>query len=66
MILLHAHLSSKAQGRLEDAFSDGKYNQDSLTSPLRLHLLILSSYVNNWRWFMHELGSTYLQLVSFL
>lgn len=66
MVLLHAQISSKAQRRLEDAFSDGKYNQDSLISPLRLHLLILSSYVNNWRWYMDELGSTCLRLVSFL
>ena len=63
MILLHAQLTSKAQGRLEDAFSEGRYNQNSLTSPLRLHLLILSSYIDNWRWYMNELGSTCLRLV---
>lgn len=65
MILLHAQLASKAQRRLEDVFSNGHWNYDSSTSPLRLHMLILSSYVDNWRWYMDELGSTCLRLVSF-
>jgi len=32
--------------------------------PLRLHVLIMSSYVDNWRWYLHDIKRQYLQLVS--
>lgn len=63
MILLHPMLESKAQKRLDNMFSEGKYNGTSITNPLRLHLLIFSIYMDNWRWYMDELGLACLRLV---
>ena len=56
MILLHANVSTKAHGRLQQAFSNGQYQQRTRTSPLLLHVLILSSYLDNWRLYLQHLG----------
>jgi hypothetical protein len=56
MVLLHANPSTKAHGRLQRAFAEGSYQQDTTTSPLSLHTLVLSSYLGNWRQYLQELG----------
>jgi len=33
------------------------------TDPLRLHLLITSSYVDNWRLYLHDMTRQFLELV---
>lgn len=66
MILLHAMLDSKAQRRLDETFSAGRYNENSNSAPLRLHALIFTAYMDNWRWYMDDLGGRYLRLVGTL
>lgn len=63
MILLHAMLDSKAQKRLDEIFSAGRYNTNLNSTPLRLHVLIFTTYMDNWRWYMDDLGELCLQLV---
>lgn len=62
MILLHAMLDSKAQKRLDEIFSAGRYNTNLNSTPLRLHVLIFTTYMDNWRWYMDDLGELCLQL----
>ncbi|KAK3047705.1 hypothetical protein LTR09_010963 [Extremus antarcticus] len=57
MVLLHANTATKAHSRLQQVFSDGQYQQQSSTSPLLLHALILSSYLDNWRPNLQQLGA---------
>jgi len=64
MILLHAMQNSRAQVRLEKAFRAGHYHEAFPTSPLRLHLLIISTYINEWRWYMDDLGKQCLAIVN--
>ena len=63
MILLHAMQNSRAQVRLEKAFRSGYYHENSPASPLRLHLLIFSTYIDEWRWYMDDLGKHCLDIV---
>ena len=63
MILLHAMHNSRAQLRFERVFRAGDYHDNSPTSPLRLHLLIFSTYMNEWRWYMDDLGMQCLDIV---
>lgn len=64
MILLHAMLDSKAQRRLDATFSAGRYNENFNSTPLRLHVLIFTAYMDNWRWYMDDLGGLCLRLVG--
>ncbi len=64
MVLLHANTATKAHSRLQQVFSDGQYQQQSSTSPLLLHALILSSYLDNWRPNLQQLGAWCLSKVS--
>ena len=64
LVLLHALHRSHAQDRLEQIFADGLYQGTTPTSPLLLHVLLLYTYFDNWRWYMDDLGSTCLRLVA--
>lgn len=63
VILLHAMLDSKAQKRIEDTFSAGQYHEKANSTPLRLHVLIFTTYMDSWRWYMNDLGEICLRLV---
>jgi hypothetical protein len=63
MILLNAMHKSRAELRFERVFRAGDYHDKSPTSPLRLHLLIFSTYINEWRWYMDDLGKQCLEIV---
>lgn len=62
-LLLHPMPNSKAQSRL-DVSADKLNVRDVSLDPLRLHVLIMSSYVDNWRWYLHDIKRDYLNLVS--
>jgi hypothetical protein len=64
MILLHASPTTRVQKRLEEVFAEGQYQKKSATSPLLLHVLIFSQYLDEWRWYMDDLGTTCLRLVK--
>ena len=64
VIVLHAMPSSRLQQRMDDAFRNGYFRKMHGSSHMMLHVLILSTYMNNWRWYMDELGEECLDLVS--
>jgi len=55
-ILIHAGPSTKAHSRIQKAFAEGMQSNRELTNPLLLHVLVLSSYLDNWRIYLQELG----------
>lgn len=62
-ILLHPLQNSKIHQRLENA--SRKLNPLEMENdPMRLHLLIFSSHVDDWRWYLHDMWQKYLDLVS--
>lgn len=63
MILLHAMLDSMAQKRFDETFLAGRYHNKLNSTPLRLHVLIFTTYMDNWRWYMDDLGELCLRLV---
>jgi hypothetical protein len=62
--LLHPMPNSKVLKRLAKASSADIGTKDMETDPLRLHLLITSSYVDNWRLYLHDMTRQFLELVS--
>lgn len=62
-LLLHPMRNSKAQTRLGVA-ADKVNAREMALDPLRLHVLIMSSYIDNWRWYLHDIKRQYLELVS--
>lgn len=64
VILLHATRSSRLQQRVENAFEDGLFTSEIGSCHMTIHLMILSTYLSKWRWYMDELGLDCLDLVS--
>jgi hypothetical protein len=62
-MLLHPMPKSRAQTRLAAAV-EGLMAEELAEDPLRLHVLILSSYVDNWRWYLHDVKRRYTRFVS--
>ena len=61
-LLLHPLANSIAQKRLNDCYSRPHCGLN--INPLRIHILLLSSYLDNWRWYLKDLGNTFLKIVS--
>jgi len=61
-LLLHPMQNSKAQTRMGLA-TDKLCAEEMAKDPLRFHVLIMSSYVDNWRWYLHDIKRQYLVLV---
>ena len=61
-LLLHPMQNSKAQTRMGVA-TEKLCAEEMAKDPLRLHVLIMSSYVDNWRWYLHDIKRQYLVLV---
>lgn len=59
-ILLHPMQGSTVSKRLASITSTGI---NCNTDPLRLHLLITSSYIDNWRLYLHDMTREFLELV---
>jgi hypothetical protein len=62
-LLLHPMRNSKAQTRLGVA-AEKIGARDMALDPLRLHVLIMSSYIDNWRWYLHDIKRRSIELVS--
>lgn len=63
-IILDNSATSKVQRRIEEAlfgFSSNKL--DPRQSVMALHLLVLSCYTKDWRWYLRSLGSEIEQIV---
>lgn len=65
-ILLHPMPKSKAYRRLQELASEELAGEAREADPLRLHLLVFSSYVDNWRLYLHDMTRQFLELVSIL
>lgn len=63
MLLLHASTDTKALRRLRQVFANGQYSEQSETTAFLLHVLVLSSYLDNWRAYLQELGAWCLKKV---
>jgi len=59
---LHPLADSVAQKRLNDWYSRPHCGLN--INPIRVHILLLSSYLDNWRWYLKDLGHTFLGIVS--
>lgn len=46
----------RAQQRIQDAFDEGLYQPRADTSPLCLHVMAISSYIDSWRTYLREKG----------
>jgi len=65
-LLLHPMQNSKAQKRISMAASTGMTSRTIGLDPVRLHVLIMSSYVNNWCWYLRYNTKNYLELEDML
>jgi hypothetical protein len=65
-ILFHPMLKSVAYKRLQEATEADLRGSGARADPLRLHLLVFSSYVDNWRLYLHDMTRRFLELVCFL
>lgn len=60
-IFIHPMQDSKVAKRLENSTTA---EVGAEPDPFRMHLLIFSSYVDNWRLYIHDLNRQFLALVS--
>lgn len=63
-MLLHPLHNSKLYSRLQETSSEGLAGKGVDADPLRLHLLIFSSYIDNWRMYLHDMTRQFSELVS--
>lgn len=66
MILLHASPETMLQKRLEALFPSQQSTNDHLAHPLMLHVLVLDTYMNNWRWALNDYAQPFRQKVGVL
>ena len=64
MIMLHAKQETVARTRVHNAAESVQVDTCGAKLSLRMHLLIFSSYVDNWRWYLDSIGTTLLREVS--
>lgn len=55
---------SKVYGRLQELDPDELTSRAGNGDQLRLHLLLFSSYVDNWRLYLHDMTRQFLELVN--
>ncbi|KUJ18809.1 uncharacterized protein LY89DRAFT_780813 [Mollisia scopiformis] len=61
-MLLHPMPNSKAYRRLQESTSEDDAGEAVDADPLRLHLLVFSSYIDNWRLYLHDMTRQFLEL----
>ncbi|KAK5443322.1 hypothetical protein LTS15_010857 [Exophiala xenobiotica] len=61
MILLHASPETTLQKRIEALFPNRTSTNDHLARPLMLHVLVLDTYMNNWRWALNDYAQPFRQ-----
>jgi hypothetical protein len=62
-IFLHPKEQTKLQERIRSLCTRGESSMP-WANPMRFHLLLLSSYLDNWRWYLSDLGRDFLKTVS--
>ena len=62
-ILLHPKEGSVFQKRLATALSDIGRAEEIQSDPAVVHLMLFSSYLENWRWYLAQLSETFLNSV---
>jgi hypothetical protein len=63
-IFLHPKHGSKGQRRFEAAVAKELESGETDNNPIRLHLSLMTSYLDGWRWYLHDLGRSYLETVG--
>lgn len=63
-IFLHPKPDSLVQRRLETAITQWEQSRASLKSWYLVHILVLSSYFNDWRWYLKSLSAQIENIVS--
>jgi hypothetical protein len=58
-IFLHPNPSSRLQSRIEEAVAFPSTVSAINENPLKLHTLAMSSYFDNWRWYLKDLGDAF-------
>lgn len=58
-ILLNPMPNSRVQQRLDDSALQQILLQDSYPDLQQLHLLVISSYIHNWRWYINDIGEEF-------
>ena len=62
-IILLPKAESVFQRRLATVFSDTRSARAVQLDPTAVHLLLFSSYIENWRWYLGQLSETFLDAV---
>ena len=65
-IILHPKSRSVFQGRLFKAFSDMQTAVEIHSDPEILHVMLISSYIENWRWYLSQLSEKFQDAVRFV
>lgn len=63
-IILHPMPQSKVQERLDELVIKQAASTSLCNDWHQLHLLIISSYMNNWRWYLNDLSDEISETVS--
>ena len=63
-ILIHPMINSAVENRLDGLLTQPNAAQLFDQNPLMIHVLILSSYLENWQPYMETISQTYKSLVS--
>lgn len=64
MVMLNANPMSEAYHRIQEVISTNKAAKEAFDRPLSIHVMVISSYLDNWRWFMNEHGRKWRTTVS--
>src|SRR4051794_14327484 len=63
-VFLHAKPNTRLQQRLEEATSRWEQGAPQEQHWQFMHLLVLSTYLNNWRWYLRSLVADFEKIVS--
>jgi hypothetical protein len=58
-ILLNPMPNSRVQQRLDDSVLQQNWLKDSYPDLQQLHLMVISSYIHNWRWYLDDIGEEF-------
>ena len=63
-IVLHPKINSAFYTRLRDSLLQVESLKALYQNPWNLHLLLISSYTDNWRWHLDQLGGDFVKTVT--
>lgn len=62
-IVLHPRVSSVFHTRLQNLLTQPENVKILCKNPGNLHVLLISSYTDNWRWYLEQLGEGFVHTV---